>query len=130
MKTNVRPTIVSVISLFCGKKDPTSAQLFEHFVDELNELIRLGCKGSTVRVKYFVCDMPAAALAKGILGHGGYHGCPKCTQLAENVGRMPLVWPLKLNKVLRTDADFRSRKDLDHHGPAGRPHPRSPIEGK
>lgn len=51
----------------------------------------------------------------GTAYHNSYHACPRCTTIGEydKIGRH-MSYP-RLDAPLRTDADFRTKKDPDHH---------------
>lgn len=60
----------------------------------------------------FICDAPARAFIKNIKSHNGYSGCNKCIQVREWHNKM--TYP-EINSRLRTDTDFNSVTDEDHH---------------
>jgi len=111
------------IGVFCGVSKPDNIDAFlEDFVGEMKLLYQNGVqvdeKTFVVKIKCFVCDAPARAYLKQTKGHNAYHGCERCTQHG--------VW---LNKVtfpdcsasLRTDKEFATKQDPNHHGPTNSP---------
>ena len=52
----------------------------------------------------FVCDAPARAFIKNIMGHSGYFGCDKCSQEGEYV-EGKVTFP-EMDAQLRTDIQF------------------------
>jgi len=54
-----------------------------------------------VSIKAFICDRPARAFLKCIIGHGGYFACERCpVQGKRKYGRT--IYPIT-NNELRTD---------------------------
>lgn len=115
---NVDPTRSPfLVGLFCGAGKPKC--VFEYlgpFIAELKEILEKGIwhngRQILIKVGSFVCDAPARAFLKNIKGHNGYSGCDKCVQVGEWQGKM--VFP-EVNAKLRTDEDFNSMVDEDHH---------------
>ncbi|CAN7998523.1 unnamed protein product, partial [Ixodes pacificus] len=61
----------------------------------------------------FICDAPAKSFILCIKGHTGYYSCTKCTVRGTYInGRV--CFP-DLTASLRTDADFRSVSQEEHH---------------
>ena len=79
-----------------------------------------------VSLKCFVCDTPARAFVKSIIGHGGYYACERCTiegvrfEETEEEGAVVMtnlhrcVYP-EVNCEERTDISFRNRDQQEHH---------------
>lgn len=65
-----------------GKPDPLDAFL-KDFMDEVKVLRANGFifeeKHFDFDIDFFICDAPARAYLKGIMGHTSKHGCEKCT---------------------------------------------------
>ena len=88
-----------------------------------------------VELDYIVCDLPALALVKSIIGHGGYAACPKCTVYGEWLSSRMTYVPAVHNEMasvrrfdnvnqgpgpdnqvmLRTNESFREQRDKHHH---------------
>ncbi|KAJ8972174.1 hypothetical protein NQ314_000302 [Rhamnusium bicolor] len=76
------------VAVFCGdgKPNPTESYL-KDFISEINELRSSGLttldeKKLQVDINFFICDAPARAYLKNILGHNSLHACEKCNILA------------------------------------------------
>lgn len=106
-----------VIGVFQGKKKPDCNTLLKEFVDEINTLISdgLNYKNLIVRIEmgYMCCDTPAVTFIRGSKGHAGFNCCIKCTQRGQRLD-FRLVFP-HISETNRTDEDFRSRTDPEHH---------------
>lgn len=72
-----------------------------------------------IHIQCFVCDAPARAFVKNVKAHSGYFGCEKCCQRGVWNGKVTFS---STDSHLRTDADFRSRNNPEHH------HGVSPVE--
>ncbi len=109
---------VFIIGLYAGSSKPLSITDFlEDFVSEMKDLIVNGFdllgNHCLVKVNALICDAPARAYLKCIKGHGGYNACERCVQ--EGVyANHKMTYP-ECHAALRTDADFYSQKDEDHH---------------
>lgn len=107
-----------VIGIYYGLKKPdSSSDYLMHFVTEIKEIWETGitfCNQTfTIKLNAFICDAPAQAFVKGIVGHNGYHGCGRCTQTGEWLNKR-LSFP-ELEFTNRTDESFKRRWDGDHH---------------
>ena len=106
-----------LVGLFCGHSKPKSlSEFLGPFIADLRDILEKGILHNgqqiLVKVSLFVCDAPARAFLKNIKGHNGYSGCDKCIQVGEWEGK--IVFP-EVNAKLRTDEDFNSMVDEDHH---------------
>lgn len=112
------------IAIFYGKTKPNLEQFLEAFVNENNKFLKEGIKISNIHFEYqikaFICDTPARAYLKNIMGHKSHNGCERCEIEGTSVERTS-VFPLT-NQRKRTDYRFRKRKDHKHH------HGPSPLE--
>ena len=72
-------------------------------------------KHYTLAVHAVICNAPARSFIKCIKGHGSYHACERCCQEGEYVG-VKVTYP-EINSRLRSDADFLSQRNEDHHMP-------------
>ncbi|KAB0790543.1 hypothetical protein PPYR_05331 [Photinus pyralis] len=111
--------IVEVCGLYQGNKKPENANVFmSKFV---NEIISLMTNGFTyksqiffVKIKAFICDVPAKAFIKCTRGHSGYMSCSKCD--TEGVFKKNRIcFPAIEGFHLRTDATFRRKEQDSHH---------------
>jgi hypothetical protein len=77
-----------IISCFVGTGKPDPIETFlAPFLLEFKKLQLAGfdCnnKHFNIDIKFFICDAPARAYLKGIVGHTGKHGCEKCTIIGQ-----------------------------------------------
>ncbi|KAL1394599.1 hypothetical protein pipiens_011842 [Culex pipiens pipiens] len=109
-----------VVGIFSGMYKPKDVNSFlRRFVDDMNVLLQHGIsinnRAIEVTLRCFVCDTPARAMLRGVIGHNGYASCLKCVTEGEycySHGKM--IFP-ELNAALRTDSAFRSRTYEGHH---------------
>lgn len=108
---------VFIICLYHGLKKPDN--LHEYLDDFVNEYIEvekngIDCFGKhlLVSIHSIICDAPARAFIKGVKSYSGYHGCDKCTQHGNWLGKV--TFP-ETNAPLRTDQSFAQQLDEDHH---------------
>lgn len=116
-----------VIAVWCGNNKPNncSAYLCE-FVAELKHLLdnelSINNHRVMIHVRCFICDTPARAFLKEIVGHASYHACQKCMTLGVYdrtcrkvcFPRIPATVEER-QEELRTDQSFRSRLQPRHH---------------
>ncbi|XP_050706897.1 uncharacterized protein LOC126992284 [Eriocheir sinensis] len=106
-----------IIALYCGSHKPGNvSEYLLDFVTEMNIINENGIvidgKKLQVQVSSFVCDAPARSFVKQVKGHNAYYGCEKCTQ--RGVWKGKVTFP-SLDASLRTDDDFKSLADEEHH---------------
>jgi len=86
-------------------------------VDELRGLQEYGFefrdKYFLIKIGVFVCDAPARAMILEIKQYSGYFSCHKCTIKGEHYSGF-ITFPNEQCEE-RTNEDFRSRKDTEHH---------------
>ena len=99
-----------IVSIFCGGHKPTSVADF--LIDFLNEYRQLSENGFLyegakyfVKLKAFVCDVPAREFIKSVKNHNGYFSCERCTVKGSWEGRV--VYD-EIDSPLRTDSDFKN----------------------
>lgn len=115
------------IAVWCGNDKPRSCNAYlSEFVSELKHLldndISIGNHRVKIKIRCFVCDTPARAFLKDVVGHASYFACQKC--MAQG------IWSQQCHKVcfpripttenerrseLRTNESFRSRLQAGHH---------------
>lgn len=113
-----------MIGLFCGRGKPDPLELFLHdFIKEINFLIlnNIEYEDSVFKIKIrsFICDAPARAMLKMIMGHTSKHACEKCCIVAKtealNKGhnkfskfhsKRKLYYPVKKEYKERKNSDF------------------------
>ncbi|XP_043473225.1 uncharacterized protein LOC122505576 [Leptopilina heterotoma] len=107
------------VSIFCGMSKPISNDVyFEEFVSEMNDLLENGIdiegKHYRISIKCFVCDTPARAFCKNIVGHNHKFGCERCIVKGTKRGFKQTVF-LSTNSAERTDDSFRNQSQIQHH---------------
>ncbi|KAK6186492.1 hypothetical protein SNE40_008521 [Patella caerulea] len=108
-----------VIGLFVGQTKPKDVnQYLKYFIDEMKDikeraLVQVHGLPVEVDILNFVCDTPARTFIKQTKGHNGYSGCDKCTQSGSYINNR-MSFPA-VNSTLRSDADFKSMADEEHH---------------
>lgn len=110
--------IVGVIGLYHGYEKPKEANDFlKMFIEESVEILTNGFIHNDtlyqVEIRGFVCDVPAKSFIKYTVGHSGYMSCSKC-QVEGNFDRK-ICFPQIDNLIPRTDAEFRSKIQGEHH---------------
>ena len=98
------------VALWYGESKPNSPEEYlRDFLDEVIMLKREGCIMGETRVPFdidvFVCDSPARAYLKGIVGHSGYNACERCTAHGTTVSHRR-VFGSEADIVPRTDEKF------------------------
>lgn len=106
------------VGIYYGLKKPEDCSKYlEHYVQEMKSILRNGITfgGKTYQIKLnaFICDAPAQAFVKGIVGHNGYHGCGRCSQTGEWINNRLSFTDIQFEK--RTDDSFKNRTDEFHH---------------
>lgn len=109
-----------VIGLYYGHSKPESVEDFlRAFLDEAKTILQAGVIiGTTcyqLKIDCIICDAPARAFLKGIIGHNGYCGCERCNVIGEYSHVSHHVTYIGTNYTLRTDDSFRKRNQLKHH---------------
>ncbi|XP_066592983.1 uncharacterized protein [Prorops nasuta] len=115
---HIQLKIPFIIGAFHGFKKPNAENHFLiPIVDEYKELNTSGFtfNGNRffVQIRSIICDSPARALVTCTKGHNGYFGCSKCVVEGDYEYRKMLF--IEDNCALRTDEDFASRKNPEHH---------------
>ena len=107
------------VSVWCGPKKPHDvSEYLRDFVSEMKVLMKNGLHHLGVRYQVkigaFVCDAPARAFLKCIVGHTGYNCCERCEAKGEYHGSVRL---LDNDAPLRTNENFAADKYQEHqHG--------------
>lgn len=107
-----------VVGIFCGIGKPDPLSLFlEKFITEVNYLKdnNLIYKNISHKfsIKFFICDAPARAYLKQIVGHNSLHGCEKCAIIGERVNHRTVFNSTVLYQ-LRKDDDFYTSQSNSH----------------
>lgn len=111
--------IVKIIGIYHGNEKPKDANDFmKFFVNESIDVIHNGISFNNhiyqVRIKAFICDVPAKSYIKYVMGHSGYDSCSKCKIKGVYMERR-VCFPDIENFTLRNDSDFRTKVDENHH---------------
>ncbi|XP_074102192.1 uncharacterized protein LOC141529519 [Cotesia typhae] len=105
--------------VYKGEKKPRSfADFFSDFVQEFGEIMKKGGIGYKqkkipIEIRCFIADAPARASVLNHRGHIAKVPCSKCHiegSRYSGSNRYPGI-----NYKLRSDVDYRSLKDVDHH---------------
>lgn len=106
---SVDNSIPEIVAIFYGRSKPSPVEDF--LADFLEEYKRLYIDGITYEdmkftldIKCFICDAPARALLKSIVGHTSKNACERCTAVASWLGRA--VYNSSTDSPLRTDDGF------------------------
>lgn len=92
---------------------PYNPKVFlKDFIEEMKEFEKGKVFDTIINMGIFVFDAVASAYIRGVVGHNAYKSCPKCTTTGSYHGRM--CYP-SISCDLRSNEDFRQRKDPDHH---------------
>lgn len=108
-----------IVGIFCGVGKPKSVQTYlARLVEELKLLTARGLSVYNdivinVTVKGFICDAPARAFVKCIMGHNAFHGCEKCLVKGTRVENRTVF--LDSNAPRRTDSSFVEYMHKEHH---------------
>ncbi|CAG9762680.1 unnamed protein product [Ceutorhynchus assimilis] len=109
---------VEIVGVYHGYEKPKDMNLFiQDFVNEAIEIVKNGLiynnRSYFFKIKGFICDAPAKSAIKQIKGHSGYMSCSKCH--VEGVYKNSVCFPQISNLSLRSDLDFRSKQQEEHH---------------
>lgn len=111
-------TVVGMVGIYHGYEKPKDPNTFlQEFVTEAIHLIEHGVdfnfKTYSFKIKYFICDVPAKSYILCTKGHSGYYSCTKCDVEGCYINGRVCFPEQKFN--LRTDDDFRQKKQPEHH---------------
>ncbi|XP_065671445.1 uncharacterized protein LOC136089405 [Hydra vulgaris] len=94
------------VAIWHGQGKPNNLdEYFKDFILEMKKLQINGYKQLQVTIKAFVCDAPARAFVKCIIGHSGYHSCERCIAVGAQKDGVRL---LKTTALLCTDMAFKN----------------------
>ena len=100
-----------------SNKMPQVDVFTEKFVRDILKLSEEGIKVSNryvkLNIKAFICDAPARADLKRIVGHSGYFSCERCTQKGVMAGGHVAL--LDSNAPKRSDVGFLTKEHSEHH---------------
>ena len=88
-----------------------SSNIYEDLENEVNG-VTVNLQHFQIRIRSFINYIPAKTYIKDTKGHTAFHACEKCDTTAHNVDSTTVYLNVG-NK--RTNAYFRSFKDLKHH---------------
>lgn len=106
------------VAIICGNNKPRNVfKYLEKFINEINHLQQSGIivnnRQFYVSIKAFICDRPARAFLKCIIGHGGYWTCERCTVKGIRKSNR-IIYPITDTEP-RTDTSFRAQSNAEHH---------------
>lgn len=109
---------ILLIGAYHGSGKPGNYNRFlEDFVTETIHLMANGFiiieKKYYIKIVKIIMDMPAKSAALYIKGHAGYFSCTKC--IIKGKWKSNRVYFHTTNDKLRSDEDFLSRTQADHH---------------
>lgn len=109
---------VFIIGIYYGIHKPSDSNEFlAKFVDEAKILheegITINNRNIPCTIHSIICDAPAKAFVLQTKGHNGYSSCTKCIIEGSYINNK-MCFP-DTNVQLRTDKDFRLRKDENFH---------------
>ncbi|KAJ8963598.1 hypothetical protein NQ314_005497 [Rhamnusium bicolor] len=110
---------VDIVGIYHGNEKPKEANLFlRNFVEEAIKLTESGIIVNShkypFQIKSFICDVPAKAFITITKGHSGYFSCSKCN-IEGIYYNNRVCFPNLENLRLRTDFEFRSKLQEEHH---------------
>ncbi|CAH1170530.1 unnamed protein product [Phaedon cochleariae] len=110
---------VSAIGIYHGTEKPADANDFlRYFVDDASIILNNGFMFSgiqyIIKIRGFICDVPAKSYIKYSRGHSGYQSCSKCS-IEGIYFNNRICFPNYRNAVLRTDESFRQKQNENHH---------------
>lgn len=113
------PRKVEMIGVYHGYEKPKDANMFlREFITDLNQVIIDGVLYDgqifKVKVKCFICDVPAKSFITYTKGHAAYMSCTKCCAIGEYFENR-VCFPDTRKIELRTDLSFRSKLQEEHH---------------
>lgn len=106
------------VAIYCGNNKPRNVlRYLDKFINEINHLQRSGIivnnRQFYVSIKAFICDRPARAFLKCIIGHGGYWACERCTVKGIRKSNR-IIYPIT-DVEPRTEMSFRAQSNAEHH---------------
>ncbi|XP_066584896.1 uncharacterized protein [Prorops nasuta] len=113
---NSKPIIVGV---YKGNKKPQdSVRFFQYIICDIirintNEGINFNGNKMPIRLRAFIADAPARAFILNHRGHTSHKPCSKCKVVGTRVKDKYVF--RKTNNRLRTNDEYSSRTDRDHH---------------
>lgn len=115
----LQKTPVFVVGLYQGNEKPREANEFlQSFVNEAVSVVEEGFifdgKKYYIKIKAFICDVPAKCFIKYVKSHTGYYSCGKCSTMGTYINRR-VCFPDVNNLSLRNDSDYRLKSHEEHH---------------
>ncbi|CAG9817178.1 unnamed protein product [Phaedon cochleariae] len=114
-----KSVFVEMVGIFHGYEKPKDANIFLYdFIQETIELVNNGLFLNSnfykIKINAFICDAPAKSFITYTKGHSGYASCTKCKIDGQYINNR-ICFPEVKNLSLRSDAEFRSKLQEDHH---------------
>ncbi|XP_032684038.1 uncharacterized protein LOC116850181 [Odontomachus brunneus] len=117
--SNLHNTKPIVVGIYKGAQKPYDATaLFEKFIADVKTIFSNGginFRGTLILIKLraFVADAPARAFVLNHCGHTSYYPCSKCKVHGMQIDGRTVFHGL--HHPVRTDEDYRLRRDDNHH---------------
>ncbi|XP_066932759.1 uncharacterized protein [Clytia hemisphaerica] len=111
---------VFIIAIFHGYSKPDSVEEFlNDFILEATDILQNGLllrdEFYPFSIKCFICDAPARAFMKCIIGHCGYNACERCEIVGERVENRTVFNKGTYEEKKRTGQDFSAGNYLPNH---------------
>ena len=107
-----------IIAAYKGIGKPSILHRYlDKFIQELNYLLSneviIEDELFTIEIMCFICDTPARALVKNIVGHQGFYDCETYTQKGLRIDNRTIFPSIDAPK--RSDESFRKQEQPDNH---------------
>lgn len=109
---------IFIIGIYYGTHKPVNSnEYLKKFIDDTKVICEQGIVNNNTNVSCtidsIICDAPAKAFILQVKGHSGYSSCTKCSTEGAHMNSK-MCFP-EINASLRTDEDFRLKKDDSYH---------------
>ncbi|KAL7290496.1 hypothetical protein TKK_0015270 [Trichogramma kaykai] len=105
------------VALFYGKGKPKEVDKYlKKFIADLNCLLKNGLvivtENFKIKIRSFICDIPAKSYILQTKSHTSFNGCGKCNTVAKKENNTTVYLTLGQK---RSNIDFKNFEDPDHH---------------
>lgn len=118
---NLKPFVIALYFDENGSKPNDVNDYLHEYVEEILELLSSNYKGIQLKLGQLPLDAPALAFVKDTKGHNAKKACHKCRVVGKSISKRMCFTQVE-NLIPRTDEQFRSHSDPEHH--------RSAMNGK
>ena len=109
-------SVVFLIGAFSGYAKPVDQREYlSDLIYDLKRVLSDGVREIQVTLHSIICDAPARAYIRQTKSHSGLYACDKCVIAGNYIKPLKKTIFSTFNSPLRTDADFRLRKQPLHH---------------